>query len=471
MTDVFDLIVIGAGPAGMAAATTAAACGASVTLLDENASPGGQIYRAITTTPVRKRRILGGAYWVGENWTVRLKRSTVKYVPRTEIWMLRAEGNEIEVGVRDATGARLLRARQVVVATGAMERPMPVPGWTLPGVMTVGAAQTMLKASGMVPEGETVIAGSGPLLYLYARQLLAAGCRPALILDTTPPSNWRRAAWHLPAFVASRYFLKGLSLLGAVLRKVPIERHVRMLRAEGGDRLREIVWQSPTGEQRRKVDVLLLHQGVVPAINLWSAAGCRSVWNDDQACWHAEADSWGQSSVPGIIVAGDGAGVAGAEIAAVRGALAGLQAAHLCRRIDEGMRDGQARGLQMALSRFLRGRDFIDALYRPADWVRTPTGDTIVCRCEEITAAQIVEAGRAGCPGPSQLKAYLRCGMGPCQGRQCGLAVTELLSKVLERSPGDIGHFRYRPPVKPLTVGELASVPASVEDEASVVRL
>ena len=125
----------------------------------------------------------------------------------------------------------------------------------------------------------------------------------------------------------------------------------------------------------------------------------------------------------------------------------------------------------MALSRFLRGRDFIDALYRPADWVRTPTGDTIVCRCEEITAAQIVEAGRAGCPGPSQLKAYLRCGMGPCQGRQCGLAVTELLSKVLERSPGDIGHFRYRPPVKPLTVGELASVPASVEDEASVVRL
>jgi NADPH-dependent 2,4-dienoyl-CoA reductase/sulfur reductase-like enzyme len=459
----FDVAVIGAGPAGMAASVTAAESGLSVVLLDENAGPGGQIYRAIASTPLQRRHVLGQDYWQGSAWAERLRKSAVDYRPRSSVWSLQANDSGVEIGV---AGAGMLSARYAIVATGAMERPFAVPGWTLPGVMTVGAAQTLLKSSGIVPEGDVVIAGSGPLLYLYAFQLIAAGAPPSLILDTTPRANWRQAIWHVPAFAASRYMRKGLALVAAVRRRVSIIRHVEDLRAEGDEHLREIAWKTAQGEERRKADLLLLHQGVVPTINLWSAAGCASHWVDTQACWHADVDGWGQSSLEHIFIAGDGAGIAGAEAAALRGELAALRIAELTGRA----RGGMARDAQKALAGFLRGRDFLDALYRPADWTRRPRGDTIVCRCEELSAAQIIEATRQGCSGPNQLKAYIRCGMGPCQGRQCGLTVTELMAQEKAVSPAAIGHFRLRPPVKPLTLGELAGVPASETEKASVIR-
>ncbi|MGE0152724.1 MAG: NAD(P)/FAD-dependent oxidoreductase [Reyranellaceae bacterium] len=466
----FDLAVVGAGPAGMAAAATASELGLSSVLLDENPGPGGQIYRAIAASPVQRRGVLGGDYWRGAEAVRRLQRSSAAWRPRTAVWSLQAGEEGVELGTADEQGARMLRARYAVVATGAMERPFPIPGWTLPGVMTVGAAQTLLKASGIVPRGQTVIAGSGPLLYLYAWQLIAAGAPPALLLDTTPRRNWRQAVWHLPAFLASGYSRKGLALLAAVRRRVPVIGNVALLRAEGEDRVREIVWRSAKGEARRQVDLLLLHQGVVPNINLWSAADCASQWDEVQACWHASVDAWGQSSRERIFIAGDGAGIAGAEAAGLRGQLAAVRIAELLGRLTSAARGGHARDMQRALAVRLRGRDFLDALYRPADWARRPAGDTVVCRCEEISAARIVATIRQGCSGPNQLKAYIRCGMGPCQGRQCGLTVTELMAHEKAAPPAAIGHFRLRPPVKPLALGALAAVPASEAEKASVIR-
>jgi NADPH-dependent 2,4-dienoyl-CoA reductase/sulfur reductase-like enzyme len=466
----FDLVVIGAGPAGMAAAAVAAEAGVGTVLLDENAGPGGQIYRAITSTPLKQKNLLGDDYWRGEDLVRRFQLSGATCRPRCSVWSLRATADGVEIGTLDAHGAQMIAARHAIVATGAMERPFPIPGWTLPGVMTAGAAQTLLKASGLTPDGEVVIAGSGPLLYLYARQLIAAGAAPKLILDTTPKGNWARAWRHVPEFLASRYIRKGLGLLADVRRKVPIIRNVTGLRAEGDDRVREIVWQTSQGEARRQVDLLLLHQGVVPTINLWSAAGCISRWNDVQACWHADIDAWGQSSEPNIFIAGDGAGIGGAEIAAMRGLLAGLQVAHHSGRVSAASRDQEARAAQQALAGYQRGRVFLDALYRPADWVRRPVGETIVCRCEEISAAQIIDVTKQGCSGPNQMKAYIRCGMGPCQGRQCSLTVTELMAREKAVDPAAIGHFRLRPPIKPLTLSELAGVPADEPEKASVIR-
>jgi NADPH-dependent 2,4-dienoyl-CoA reductase/sulfur reductase-like enzyme len=466
----FDLVVIGAGPAGMAAAASAAEAGVATAVLDENAGPGGQIYCAITRTPLKQKYLLGDDYWRGEALARRFERSGAIYRPRCSVWSLQATMDGVEVGTRDAQGAQMIAARHAIVATGAMERPFPISGWTLPGVMTVGGAQTMLKASGLAPAGEVVVAGSGPLLYLYARQLIAAGAPPSLILDTTPKGNWVSALRHAPGFLASRYLRKGLGLLATVQRKIPVIRHVTGLRAEGDDRVREIVWQTRQGETRRQVDLLLLHQGVVPAINLWSAAGCVSRWNDVQACWHAETDAWGQSSEPNIFIAGDGAGIGGAEIAAMRGLLAGLQVAHHRARLSAESRDQKARAAQQALAGYQRGRNFLDALYRPADWVRRPVGETIVCRCEEISAQQIIDVTKQGCSGPNQMKAYIRCGMGPCQGRQCSLTVTELMAREKGLNPSAIGHFRLRPPVKPLTLAELAGVPADTPEKASVIR-
>jgi bacterioferritin-associated ferredoxin len=194
-------------------------------------------------------------------------------------------------------------------------------------------------------------------------------------------------------------------------------------------------------------------------------------WNDRQACFEPVVDLWGGSSLPNHYHAGDGGGVAGSEASAARGALAALGVANALGMIDGRTRDGAAVAPRADLARAMRGRAFFDTLYRPADAFRIPRDDTIVCRCEEVTAREIVTAvGEEGCAGPNQLKAFLRCGMGLCQGRHCGLTVTELIADVRGVTPAEVGYYRLRFPAKPVTLGELAAMPTSPEAQRAVVR-
>ncbi|MCY1529693.1 Hydrogen cyanide synthase subunit HcnB [compost metagenome] len=170
-------------------------------------------------------------------------------------------------------------------------------------------------------------------------------------------------------------------------------------------------------------------------------------------------------------MAGDGAGIAGALAAEHRGRLAALQAAHLLGRIDVAARDREAAAPRGALAQAVRGREFFDTLYRAPDAFRRPTGDTIVCRCEEVTAAQVRDTVKLGCSGPNQMKAFLRCGMGPCQGRFCGLTVSEIIAEERGVPMQEVGYYRLRFPTKPLTLGELASLPQTDDSRQAVVRL
>jgi bacterioferritin-associated ferredoxin len=170
-------------------------------------------------------------------------------------------------------------------------------------------------------------------------------------------------------------------------------------------------------------------------------------------------------------VAGDGGGIAGAESAAAGGRLAALGAAARLGVLTPTERDRRATPVRAALQRLGRGRRFLDQLYRPARPFRVPeAAETIVCRCEEITAGQIREAVAQGATGPNQLKVFLRCGMGPCQGRLCALTVTELVAAQRGVAPGDVGTYRARPPFKPVTLGELASLPQTNAAVRAVVR-
>ena len=463
-----QLVVIGAGPAGLAAATTAAKLGVDTVLLDEQPAPGGQIYRAITETPVTKRSILGMDYWHGAELVTAFRSSGARHVPGTTVWSVTREG---EIGFSVGGAARLIEAERIILATGAQERPFPITGWTLPGVMTAGAAQILLKASGMVAEGRAVLAGTGPLLWLLAAQYLRAGGRIVTVLDTTPPANRRAALPYLPNFLGSDYLGAGIALLREVKARVPVIGDVRSLRLLGENRVREVVYQSGTAPERRiGADLVLLHQGVVPNLNLANAIGCRQEWHEDQLCFVPVIDAWGTSSIERVAIAGDGAGIAGARIAAERGRLAALEAAHRLGRIDAYRRDAEAVAPRRAITRFDKGRRFIDLMYRPRAEHRVPQGDTLACRCEEITAQQIVEAVKLGSTGPNQMKSLLRCGMGPCQGRLCGLTITELIASARGVSPADVGYFRLRPPIKPITLAELASLPKSEAAVQAVVR-
>ena len=161
----------------------------------------------------------------------------------------------------------------------------------------------------------------------------------------------------------------------------------------------------------------------------------RHEWDESQLCWRPAIDPWGQTSVPKIAVAGDGGGIVGADAAALSGRLAGLDAAAKLGRIDEGERDRRALPIRSGLDRELALRPFLDRLYRPAPAVLAPAEDGVIaCRCEEVTVGQIRRAGRLGAPGPNQLKAFTRCGMGPCQGRMCGPIVSAILAEVLGKS-------------------------------------
>lgn len=467
-----DLAVIGAGPAGLAAATLAAQAGLEAVVFDENPAPGGQIYRAIQGTPLTRPEVLGADYWQGQGLVQAFEASGARLEPGCTVWSL---DPDLELGLLRDGAARMLQARRVIIATGAQERPFPIPGWTLPGVMTVGAGQTLLKSSGLVPDGQMVLAGSGPLLWLYAAQCLRAGGRIARLLDTTPRgAAWRAAGEALP-FLLSPLFAKGRALVAEVRRAVDVVDDVTALEALGQGRVEQVRWRSGSGDwQSQPVDTLMLHQGVVPNVNLAMAAGVRHRWCPTQLCWQPELDRFGTSSIPGLAIAGDGAGIGGAWAAAERGRLAAIAAIRALKGDAEGLGEwvGEVaeHRVRRALARHQRGRAFIDRMFQPAPQFRLPEGDTLVCRCEEVSAAQVKATVAQGCEGPNQLKAFLRCGMGPCQGRLCSLTVTELIARERGVPPDQVGSYRIRPPVKPIALSALAQMPADDPAVKAVVR-
>lgn len=471
----YDLAIIGSGPAGLAAATLAARQGASVVLIDEQNAPGGQIYRAITTTPVHNPAILGADYWHGESLIEPFKASGAHYQPGTVVWSVNhttsEEGDTLQLACSHQNKAHLITTRHLIVATGAQERPFPIPGWTLPGVITAGAAQIMLKTSGLVPDERTVLAGCGPLLYLLASQYLAAGVKLQALLDTTPTGQLRQAWPYTLDFLRSPYWRKGLKLLKEVHANMPIIRGITRLSAKGQERIESVEYTANNKTHQLATQQLIVHQGVMPHINLLQAAGVPLQWNTDQHYWQPTVDTWGHTTPDTIGVAGDSAGIMGAQASEYHGQLVALEALRRLSIITQNQRDTWAETPRLQWERATRGRQFFEKLYKPADTFRIPDNPTIVCRCEEVTAGQIRESIALGCTGPNQLKSFLRCGMGPCQGRLCNVTVTELFASTLNISPATAGHYRLRFPTKPITLGELASLPQTPEAQQVVVRL
>jgi NADPH-dependent 2,4-dienoyl-CoA reductase/sulfur reductase-like enzyme len=306
-----------------------------------------------------------------------------------------------------------------------------------------------------------VLVGSGPLLLLLAWQLVRADVRIDALVDTTPVGARGRAAAHLPeALLAPAYLRKGLGFLRALRRAgIRLLQRAEAVRLEGTDRVHSVVATRRGETEHLPADVVLLHQGIVPNANLGWALRCEHDWNEPQRCFVPRTDSWGLGSHPQVQFAGDCAGIAGARAAEQTGRLAALEAAHRLGRLGIAERDRYAQKPRAALRRERRVRPLLEALYRPADRFVVPREDeVVVCRCEETTAGEIRDVVAQGCPGPNQMKAFVRCGMGPCQGRLCGLTVTELIAAQRNVTPGQVGYYRIRPPIKPLALGELAAL-------------
>ncbi|WP_426139480.1 NAD(P)/FAD-dependent oxidoreductase [Pseudomonas sp. DWP3-1-2] len=451
-----DVVVIGAGAAGMSGAVALSGMGLDVVLLDEQGSPGGQIYRGITLAPLSRRDLLGPDYAQGNELAQRLASSTVRYEKGASVWQVTRD-HQVSY-LRDGR-LHTLSAKAVLLATGAMERPFPIPGWTLPGVMSAGAAQILLKGSGLAPTEGVVLAGCGPLLYLLGWQYLRAGVPIKALVDTTRAEDYWRARRHLfAALRAWPYLRKGLELMRS-LRSAGIAHYTgaEHLSVEGEEAATALTFTASGKKQRVATRCVLLHQGVVPNIQFSQSLRARHEWDIDQLCFSPVVDPWGELDVPGVYVAGDGAGIGGAQAAAVQGQLTALGIASQLGTISPAQRDQRAEPLRATLESNLRIRPFLDSLYQPKEENRIPADDVMVCRCEEVTAGDLRGFVALGCVGPNQAKSFGRCGMGPCQGRMCGLTVTEIIAKSRGVSAAEVGYYRIRPPIKPITLGELAS--------------
>lgn len=457
----FDVGVIGAGPAGLAAAVQSAALGLRVALFDEQAHPGGQIYRSIEHASGAARRILGADYERGAGLVSRFRNCAATYFAGATVSYV---GDDLELTVSRDERLENFSCRTLIVATGALERPFPIPGWTLPGVLTAGGVQVLLKESALVPDGRIAIAGTGPLSLLVGAQLLAAGVRDIAFLDTTPAGNYAAAGLHLAGALGRADQLgKGINLLRKV--RAGAARYVsgvRELEARGEESVTSIRYATSSGSQALPVDGLVLHQGVVPNTQFTRALGIAHEWSAGQLCWRPVLDEWFRASRENVLVAGDSAGILGAEAAEDAGMLAALQAATILGRLSESARDDLAKRPRKRLQRLARLRAFLDRLYRPLEHYRIPAAATIVCRCEDITAGEACTAIDEGCRRPDELKFFTRCGMGPCQGRYCGLTVTELIAKHTQRSPADVGYYRIRQPLKPVKLGVLATAATAI---------
>jgi len=449
---VADLIIIGSGPAGMAAACEARALGLSVVLLDEQATIGGQIYRSIESAPSDRIEILGKDYGAGQSLALEFQKCGAQHLSTATVWNVSSDGT-VDYG-RNGKSQRVI-GNHVLLASGAMERPFPIKGWTLPGVMGAGAGQILLKGSGALPSGPVVLAGCGPFLYLLAWQYLRSGVTIQAVVDTTTLSAYARAARHLAgALKGWRDLAKGIKLLAACRRHgVPVFSGARELSIEGEKQIEGLSFKCRGKRVRIPASLLLLHQGVVPNTQLSWSIGAEHRWNPDQLCWQPVTDAWGRLGNTPIYVAGDSRAIVGAQASAVQGRLAALAIGERLGLVTDIAR--RAAPLRRELRLRTHIRPFLDALYRPNDENRIPQEDSVlVCRCEEVTAAQIRGYVELGCKGPNQTKAFGRSGMGPCQGRFCGLTVTELIAQARGVEPCDVGYYRIRPPIKPVMLGD-----------------
>jgi NADPH-dependent 2,4-dienoyl-CoA reductase/sulfur reductase-like enzyme len=454
------VVVIGAGVAGLSAAREAALAGAEVAVIDSGAQPGGQYHRQ----PAPGREAAATALQrEGAALATAATGAGAEMHAATSLWNITGD---LQLDVVGPNGTGRLVARAVVVAEGAHELVAPFPGWALPGVLTAGAAQTLLKEHGTEPGRRVLLAGSGPLQLVVAAALAAAGVPVVGVVEASRPA---RIGLRHPAVVArglaghgDKLREGGRSLAALARRRVPVSLGHGIVRAHGVDRVEgatvarlDAGWRPLPGSERRiDCDTVVVHHGLVPAVDVCALAGADLAWRPELGGHVPVVDDAMATSVPGLFAAGDGTGIGGAGLARIEGEIAGRSAAALV----AGRPGRPSRRDRRQLRHHRRFQQLYATLFGPRPGLLAlADAGTPLCRCESVGPAGIDRAVGIGATSLDGVKAISRCGMGNCQGRVCATFVAAYTASRLGSGAADPGSFRPRPPLVPVPLAALVA--------------
>lgn len=443
------VVIVGAGPAGIRAAQTLAAHGLRPCLVDEALQGGGQVYRRAPGNFQRPANQLYGfeARKAGAvHQALDALRAQIDYRPDTLVW--NAEDGHLHTLSQQRVGT--IQYDHLLIATGATDRILPVPGWTLPGVYSLGAAQIALKAQGCAIGERVVFAGSGPLLYLVAYQYAKAGARVLAVLDSSPFGAQVAALPRLllqPSTLAKGlYYRAWLTAHG-----IAVHQGATLVEVAGEQKVEAVTWQRAGSQYSLACDGLAFAHALRSETQLADLLGCQFTWSPLNRAWLPSRDRAGRSSVPSVYLAGDGAGIMGADAAEMAGERAALALLE-----DMGITIDSERGpqLERQLARIQGFRVGLEAAFPfPEQWASLAPDDLMLCRCEEISVGEIRQVVAHGHTDINRVKAHCRVGMGRCQGRMCGSAAVEIIAQAAACSPQQVGRLRAQAPIKPLPFG------------------
>jgi hydrogen cyanide synthase HcnB len=448
-------VVVGTGPAGVRAAQTLVAHGLRPVVIDEAPRAGGQIYRRPPTGLAQRtaRTLYGFESKRADalHQAFDALRGRIDHRPDSLVW--NAQDHQLDVLHNPTRGTSRVPYSHLVVATGATDRVLPVPGWTLPGVYTLGGAQVALKFQGCAIGRRVVFMGTGPLLYLVAYQYAKAGVQVAAVLDTARLADQLAAT---PAMLSQpAVFAKGVYYVGWLrAHGVALHGGVRPLRVLGDEaqgRVTGVAWQVGNEERTLACDAVGFGYALRSETQLADLLGCRFDYAPLHRAHLPVRDAAGRASVEGVYLAGDGAGIMGADAAEWAG-----ERAALALLWDNGVAVDTARAadLERRLDRITGFRHGLERAFPvPGDWAAHAPDELVICRCENVTAGSLRRTiADAGASEMNRLKALSRVGMGRCQGRMCGVAAAEILAHATQQPLQQVGRLRGQAPIKPIPI-------------------
>ncbi len=456
MNDQPDVLVLGAGPAGIGAALAATELGLRTAILDRAPDGGGQVYRSSLTLPQPGYK----SAEKGIRLRQALAASSAKVFFDCRVWSVR---RDFRVDGIDPEGKKTWKPKSIIAAIGTTERVIPFSGWTTPGVYGHAATTILLKSQSILPGNNSVVAGSGPLLAAVAYGIIAGGGNVAAIIDIAGRGEWLAS---IPALLSrSEDLRRGLKWIREIRRaKIPILYRHSVLAVNPREDGLEVIAQpvDSNGQcivsgqtQTITADSLSIGNGLTPSTELTRLLGAEHVFVAEAGGWIPSLDSRQRTTISGLYAAGDGAGITGADAALTEGKIAGYTVALDMNRIDASEHERLISPLIARLMKVSRaGRRMAQMMAPRPGQISDIKPETVVCRCEDITRQEIDAAIDNGASDINQLKSWTRCGMGPCQGRTCGDVVASI---VAARCGGreKVGCWSPRIPLTALSMDEL----------------